>query len=220
MRTFRRADQHWLYGQGGYIYHYQLFDQDRQTLQHLHVFQLNEDASSLVGRMYAQTATWTDGAWSVEDGWFKRFDGMTIAEQQDLPGPIVVDLPEDPDFFATEMRPAEQMTRTQLAEYVERLRESGQDATIYAVRLHNKLAGPAAALVMALVALPFAFRMGRRGALYGIGIALVLGMVYFALNAFFVTLGDAGALPPSVAVWAPNVLFSTASAYLFLGVQT
>jgi lipopolysaccharide export LptBFGC system permease protein LptF len=73
---------------------------------------------------------------------------------------------------------------------------------------------------MAVVALPFAFRLGRRGALYGIGIALALGIVFYAVIAIFRTLGEAGVLPTEVAAWGPSVLFATGSMYLFLGVRT
>jgi lipopolysaccharide export LptBFGC system permease protein LptF len=73
---------------------------------------------------------------------------------------------------------------------------------------------------MALVALPFAFRLGRRGALYGIGLSLVLGMVLIGVFAFFSTLGEIGVLPPLVAVCAPATIFAALSMYLFLGVRT
>jgi lipopolysaccharide export system permease protein len=73
---------------------------------------------------------------------------------------------------------------------------------------------------MALVALPFAFRLGRQGALYGVGLSIVLGMVFLAIYAFFTTLGEAGALPPAVAVWSPNAVFSMTAIYLFLGIRT
>ena len=76
------------------------------------------------------------------------------------------------------------------------------------------------AFVMALVALPFAFRIGKQGALYGIGLSVVLGMVFFAVYIFFTTLGEAGALPPAVAVWSPGAVFAILSVYLFLGVKT
>jgi lipopolysaccharide export system permease protein len=73
---------------------------------------------------------------------------------------------------------------------------------------------------MALVALPFAFRLGRQGALYGIGLSVVLGIVFVGVFAFFGTLGETGALPPVIAVWSPNILFSLLAVYLFLGVRT
>ena len=63
---------------------------------------------------------------------------------------------------------------------------------------------PFASIVMSLVALPFSFRLGRRGTLYGVGIGIVLGMVFYAMLAFTSTLGETGALPPLVAVWSPE----------------
>ncbi len=62
--------------------------------------------------------------------------------------------------------------------------------------------------------------MERRGALYGLGVAIVLGMVFMAVYALFKTLGEVGAFPAAVAVWSPSVLFSLLSAYLFLGVRS
>jgi len=88
------------------------------------------------------------------------------------------------------------------------------------VKLQSKIAYPAISFVMALVALPFAFRLGRQGALYGVGLSIVLGMVFLAIYAFFTTMGEAGALPPKIAVWSPNAVFSLYAVYLFLGVRT
>ena len=64
------------------------------------------------------------------------------------------------------------------------------------------------------------FRLGRQGALYGLGISVVLGIVFLGIFAFFTTLGEAGALPPAVAVWSPSAVFAVLSVYLFLGVKT
>jgi lipopolysaccharide export LptBFGC system permease protein LptF len=50
--------------------------------------------------------------------------------------------------------------------------------------------------------------------------AVVLGMVFLGIFAFFKTMGEAGGLPPIVAVWSPSVLFALFSGYLFLGVRT
>ena len=75
-------------------------------------------------------------------------------------------------------------------------------------------------LGMALVALPFAFRLGRQGALYGIGLSLILGIVLLLFLALFNAMGEAAILPPSIAVWSPGVIFSIFALYLFLGVRT
>jgi lipopolysaccharide export system permease protein len=75
-------------------------------------------------------------------------------------------------------------------------------------------------MVMALIALPFAFRIGKRGALYGVGIALVLGIFYWMVFAIFTKFGEVGNLPPPIAAWSANILFALAAVYMFLHVET
>jgi lipopolysaccharide export system permease protein len=137
-----------------------------------------------------------------------------------FPGEIGVDLPESPAFFVEEMRRPSQMTFGELAAYTDDLRESGRPQPRYEVELHNKVAFPVGAVVMAMVGFPFAFRLERKGALYGLGISVGLGLAFVLVYAFFTKLGEAGALPPPIAVWSPGVLFALFASYLFLGVKT
>jgi lipopolysaccharide export LptBFGC system permease protein LptF len=108
----------------------------------------------------------------------------------------------------------------ELDRYARRLKASGYPTDGLETALHNKLARPLLLPAMALLALPFAFRIGRRGALAGIGVGLALGMAFLITSAFFVKLGEVGALPPLLAAWSPNVLFATAASYLLLRVRT
>ncbi len=49
---------------------------------------------------------------------------------------------------------------------------------------------------MALLAVPFGFRMGRKGTLVGVGLSVVIAMAYWGTFAVFRSLGAAGALTP------------------------
>ncbi len=62
--------------------------------------------------------------------------------------------------------------------------------------------------------------MGKRGALYGIGLALLLGIIYFIVFGLFMKFGEVGNLPPLLAAWAANILFGLAAGYMFLNVET
>ena len=220
-RTYRRADRQWLFGQDRYVYNYLRYDPRRESLQRLQVFEFDDD-HRLVGRLVADRALYDEasGRWLFEDGWVRRFDDLDIASYQRFDEPRLVDYPETPEYFDSEVRAPEQMTYGNLREYVDEVEAAGQSVPELRVQLHNKIAYPVVAFVMALVALPFAFRLGRQGALYGVGLSLVLGMIFYIIYAFFTTLGEAAALPPFVAVWAPNLLFTLFATYLFLGVRT
>ena len=73
---------------------------------------------------------------------------------------------------------------------------------------------------MALLGIPFAFVVGRRGALYGIGFALLLAIVYWSCFKVFEGLGVNALLHPALAMWAPNILFAGAALFLLLSLDT
>lgn len=226
-RTYRRVDR-WLFGKGNYIYNFLHYDQRTMTLQRLQVFEL-DDQHRLKRRLAAATAKFDPrlndgrGGWLFRDGWVRRFGvgaGGRDTSFSPIRGEVQVDFQETPDLFDSELRRPEHMNYRELRRYVETLEAAGQSVPDLRVNLYSKIANPVSCLVMALVALPFAFRLGRQGTLYGIGLSIVLGIVFVGLMALFGALGRAEALPPLIAVWSPSALFATFSVYLFLGVRT
>jgi lipopolysaccharide export LptBFGC system permease protein LptF len=127
---------------------------------------------------------------------------------------------EPPKYFKSDTPDPDMMTYGQLQDFVARLGLSGADAGRYQVALQRKLAFPLVTLVMTLLAIPFAVTTGRRGALYGIGAALVIAIVYWTSMSVLAAFGAGGLLPPTLAAWAPNLLFGAAAVYLILTVRT
>ena len=218
-RSVRRADQQWLLGKGRFIYNYLNFDPKSASLQRLQVFDFDEK-HQLKARLLAANAQFTSRGWAVSGGWARTFEGITERSFRSITTPVVVDLEEKPDYFEAEVRKPREMGFTELRAYVQEVRDSGQSVPALEVALQDRVAFPFASLVMALVALPFAFRLERKGALYGLGLAIVLGIFFLAVFAFFRTLGQVGTFPAAIAAWSPNVLFALLSAYLFLGVKS
>ena len=219
VRTYRRADRQWLFGQGRYIYNYLHYDPQQQALQRLQVFDFDAD-HRLTRRLLTETAQYIGDAWVFSKGWSRSFSGVEVTSYKRIDVPKIVRYPETPSYFDSEIRPPEQMRYGELKDYIEELKESGQAVPELQVQLYNKVAFPVVSFIMALVGLPFAFRLGRQGALYGIGFSVVLGMIFLGIFAFFTKLGEAGALPPAVAVWSPGAVFALLGIYLFLGVRT
>lgn len=217
----QRADQRWLYSKaGGFLYNYGHYDDEKKELQRLQVFQFDEDYH-LIRRLVVDKATYLgNGEWRMAGGWARRFNGgPDVFNAIDVP--VKTSLPEPPEFFKGVPRLPEEMRFAELRDYIRDLRSfGGEDTAPLEVELHNKLAYPVLALVMTLVALPFAFRLGRQGALYGIGLSLLLGIALLIFLSFFKAMGNAAILPPAVAMWSPSVIFSIFALYLFLGVRT
>jgi lipopolysaccharide export LptBFGC system permease protein LptF len=127
---------------------------------------------------------------------------------------------EEPEYFGTEQIEAQFMNYAELREYIDRLGESGFSTAEHEVELYRKMAFPFVTLVMTLIAVPFGVTAGRRGALYGIGIAIVLAVAYLLVSSLFLAFGAAELLPAMLAAWATNILFATAALTLVFTVRT
>jgi len=226
-RTLDILDRRWILGRKGEVYNYVFFDPKRSELGGFSVFRFAPRAGRLQSRSFYKTVTFSGTStgfeqtvvWQGRDGWVREFDRQEAqrayrpVERADL-------LVEPPQYFMTEQTPAERMSYAQLKRYIVELRASGINVTEHEVELHRKVSFPWVTLIMTLIALPFAVTTGRRGAMYGIGLGIVLALVYWVAMSVFGAIGASGVIPPLLAAWAPNILFAAVAAYLLLTVRT
>ena len=112
------------------------------------------------------------------------------------------------------------MSYSELNKYIADLRQSGFDTIKLRVQLADKLSVPAITLVMAILAVPFAVSMGKRGGLAGIATAIGVAIAYWVVSLGFSSMGNVSWLPPLLAAWSPDLLFGIAGAYLLLRTPT
>jgi LPS export ABC transporter permease LptG/LPS export ABC transporter permease LptF len=221
--TVNIANRSWLVGSQERIYYYERFDPQRAELLNLSVFQPATQPYRIVLETHTARAVCPDhicrnGRWLASDGWQQRFAAgkrpvrASFTKRQ-------LELSPFKEFTLAQVD-ASMMTFNELRDYIRRSRASGFSITDEEVNLQGKLAFPAVTIVMTALAIPFAVTTGRRGALYGIGLAIILSVGYWLLTAFFLAAGKAGLLPPPLAAWATNVLFLAAAGYMVLTVRT
>jgi lipopolysaccharide export LptBFGC system permease protein LptF len=226
-QTFDVLARRWVAGGTARIYHYDYFDPRTLRLSGLSIYDFGDRMETLVRRTYAELATYTGGAtddeglgaWQLERGWKREFspNGDTRVYE---PFSQMTAAIEPASYFATD-RPDERfMSYTQLRTYIERLRTGGLDVSEQQVALARKISFPFVTLVMTLIAVPFAVTTGRRGAMYGIGVGIVLAIAYWVAISVFAALGTGGLVQPLLAAWAPNLLFAAGAGYLLLTVRT
>ena len=227
-RTVDLLNRRWVVGQQGEIYHYEFFDPRRRELGNLSVYEFAPKDWRLFRRMFASHVAFDAGSapagaargrWSAKAGWVRELTPSGDTKQFDTFETRGVRL-EPPDYFGTERPEADRMTYGELKQHIATMRAAGFNVVPLMVDLQRKLAFPFVTVIMTLIAVPFAVTTGRRGALYGIGVGIVLAMVYWTANNLFAAIGSAGILAPALAAWAPNLLFGAGAAYLLLTVRT
>ncbi len=215
-KTFNPLNRRWIIGSNG-IYHYGAFDARRSTLTGLTVYRLEPQAWRLASQTYVSTAEYRRGGWVGLKGWTQEFAGEKNPWRAFAQAPVSI---EPPDYFETEGTDAEVMTFWQLRKAIGEARAGGFNFVPQQVELHRKVAFPFVTFVMTLLAVPFGVTTGRRGALYGIGLGIIIALTYWLMTSVFVAVGKTGLLPPALAAWTPNVIVAAVAAYLFLTAKT
>jgi LPS export ABC transporter permease LptF/LPS export ABC transporter permease LptG len=219
-RSFTLPQRQWTFGKGRYLFNYLTYDKKNRALTETQVFEFDSDRFKLSRRVWADEARFDGTGWVFINGWVRSFSADGTSSFTPIDTPVRLHYPERPDYFEVEAKTPNQMTFAELRRYIQTLRTSGYAADDLAVDLWKKTSWPFISLVMALIALPFAFRIGKRGALYGVGIALALGFIYWTVFGVFTKFGEVGSLPAALSAWSANILFSIAATYLFLNVET
>ena len=226
-QTFLRPDRQWIFGlqqpgKPGRIFYYQFFDPDRDRFANITVFEFDPENFSPVRRIFASSAHWEPelNQWIFEQGWERRFEGESVSSYRTFKFESFAEITEQPEYFKREARQSQEMSFGELKRYIASLRQSGFDTKRLSVQLNRKLAFPLITLVMAVLAIPFALSMGKRGSLTGIAAAIGMAVAYWAIDGTFEALGNVNMLPALLAAWSPDLLFALMGAYLLLRTPT
>ena len=128
---------------------------------------------------------------------------------------MIIDIEEKPKDFLRRESSAEFMTYHKLKEYIQRL--SGSGAKIVQkllVDLHYKISFPFVSLIIMFLGIPFALSAQGPGKIASIGLSILIAFFYYVVEALSLALGKRGALPPILAAWFANLLFSTVAIML------
>lgn len=214
----------WVALKGKRLLHYKNFEASPPTLSGVSLFEISEKEYRLKKRIHAAECQWNGHSWEFHNGWFIEFNENEKYESFDrIPQASL----EEPSFFQQRERRffggskiSEQMSFLELWEYIKSLKASGYDTTTLEVGLFEKTSFALTSLVMVFLALPFSFLLGKKGSLYGIGLSLLLIIIYWAIFAIFNAFGLEGVLNPLLSAWAPNIIFGLGGIWGIFNIKT
>jgi lipopolysaccharide export LptBFGC system permease protein LptF len=226
-RTFLRPDREWVFGENkpgepARIFYYEFFDSANNRFANLTVLEFQPNSFVPARRIFASDVKWDSQQheWIFNKGWERTFQGGTIASYKAFAMKTFPEIAEPPGYFKKEDLQSSEMTFSELAHYVHDLSQSGFDTIPLRVQLNKKIAYPLVTLVMAILAVPFALSMGRRGSLTGVAIAIGVAIAYWVAAGLFEAMGDVNTLPAALAAWSPDLLFGLIGGYLLLRTPT
>jgi len=220
-QTYTRP-QRWIFGENAKIYNYDVFDPEKNLFGGLSVIELDPVTFEIKRRVFATRAQWSDSqsTWALEGGWVRDFANGKIARYSQFRVTALQELNEPPSYFHRESLQAFQMSWRDLRSYISGLQKAGFDVSALTVQWHRKLAFPLMAPVSMLLAIPFAFLVGTRGAVGGVTLGVAIGITYWSIAQLLQAMGGVGQLPPLMAGWSPDIIFFFLGMYFFFKMPT
>ena len=204
------------YGMKNRLFFIDSFDPNTAELTGITILSHDQD-QTLREKIVGLKGKWTGIAWKFYNCQVTAYN----TSMPNVPGEVkiydekLMDIRETPKDFLRQRMDITSMNIKQLNEYIRRFTGSGAVKTInnLQVDFYQKIAFPLRTLVIILAGLPFVLITGRRKAMTftAIGIALIIGFLYYVIDAVGLALGKGGALPPPAAAGLAPMVFLTAA---------
>ncbi|MBN1270361.1 MAG: LptF/LptG family permease [Kiritimatiellae bacterium] len=185
------------------------FDTRTYDMKNIEVIQQREDGSDR-SKVQAKRGQWLDGRW-----WFTELASQEYDQQGGPIGPPqttrrreMIEFMETPVDFINEIKDPAYLSSYDIARYLRVHRHLSRD-TIARIRvdLHHRLAMPWTCLIVTLIGVPFGVTTGRKGALLGVALSLLLFFAFYVLINVGLALGKQETIEPWLGAWGPNLLF-------------
>lgn len=177
-----------------------------------------DEAANVRKKIVASYGVYKEGFWRFSECVTYFFDeNDRLSGQPQYLSEQIMDIVETPQDFLKQMQKPEFMSVDQLNEYILKLPMSRVKGVIrnLKVDLYQRFFMPLGNLVIVIAGIPFALIMRRRAtSLFSIGIAIMMGLLYYVVNAVSIAFGKAGLLPPLLAASSSHILFLSLGLYL------
>jgi lipopolysaccharide export system permease protein len=172
----------------------------------------------LVSITQAARATFTEGAWALEDVERTEFSNEEDAARVERTRLATLRWPTEitQEMVSVALLKPERMSTIALFQYIQHLEANAQTSQRYEIEFWRKVFYPLSCLVMVVLALPFAYLHFRSGSItsYVFG-GVLIGISFFLLNNVFGYIGNLQNWLPWVAAGAPGFLYTLLSLAAF-----
>lgn len=178
---------------------------NRAELRDVQVWDMSAPGYSRM--ILAPRAVYDDGVWRLYDAQVHIYGKDGFAIDARTAGEITINLRVALEEVISPPSP-EETNAADLRRQALELQKARIPATRLWVGYHFKYSLPFACAVFALCSAPLAMYFARAGSFMGVLLAIILVFVFWNTLLLARLLGNQGILPPVVAAWSPNALFT------------
>ena len=173
--------------------------------------------NKLVSKISAETAVYDTlkNSWRLKKYFIREYnddltDKIRSGRQMDTTLALSVK-----DFYMTE-KTVETLNYEELNDMIQTQRMRGDANVKFAlIEKNTRLALPFSAFILTIMGVALSSKKRRGGIGWNIGIGIALAFTYILFLRFSQMFVHTGALPPFVALWLPNIIFTIIAAFLY-----
>ena len=206
-----------LYGSRNRLFFISKFSPVTKTMEGITILEQDEN-QNLTKKIIATKGVYQDGLWRFSQSITYKFDhnGQVVDEPNYLEEEIM-SIPETPENLASLRQKPEQMDIRQLQDYIWILSKSGATTVIrnLKVDLYQRFTSPFTSIIIILLGIPFSLLMRKRATgMSAIGVSIIVGFLYYVLDAICLAIGKSGLLMPILAASLSHIIILSGSLYL------
>jgi lipopolysaccharide export system permease protein len=191
------------------FYYFGFFDGYKNNLKVIDLTRIDYQTKEITEHITATSADWNGSRWIIKDCEIRRFRGGVQVMHVFYPETNLAILDVQPQDFIRITQKTLSLTFWQLNDYIGRLRKLGDDPSREIVDLHMKIAFPLTNLIVIFFFMPIATSNTRsKGRGWVIMLGLVVCFAYLIVVRVIQSLGYNGVIPPVIAAWLPNAVFT------------
>ena len=172
----------------------------------------------LVSKLSAESAQWDSvrHVWKLKNYFIRDYgeglrDRIRSGKQLDTALSLTVE-----DFYRTE-KTVEQLSRRSLDELIDVQEERGDANVMFAkIEMNNRWSLPFSAFILTIIGVSLSTKKRRGGIGWNIAIGIALSFSYILFMKFSEMFVYTDTLPPGIAIWLPNIIYSIIAAVLYI----
>lgn len=190
------------------LVHINYFDPIRHTVSGITITSLGE-GFSLTRRIDAKTGHYSNNKWVlegiIEQIHSKESNDYDVKEYSKKE----LSLGFEPEDLGEITKKSDEMSFSELSDYVEKVEQEGYDAVTYRVDLSGKIAFPFICIIMVLTGAATGMRsFSKHNLPMAIATGVVIAFSYWIMYGLCMSLGYGSILPPLISAWTANLFFS------------
>ena len=207
----------WVYGSQDQIFSFH-FAKDQKRLLKTYVYKLKADRLLESVMFLSRADALPSTQWVVRDGWRISVAEGASSQASALPAGQTIDLGEGQSTFERTINESSKLSFGELNSYVRQLRRIGATGQAERIDLWRRLSHPMTCLTLIALAMPWVVArriQSRRDTLAGVGIGVVISILFWLTTQAFEIAGKNDLLPVSIAVWGAHLTSWSLAAYLW-----